>query len=315
MASNIYDVLVLGDYFYDLIYTGLPEFPSLGRECFSTGITSTGGALFITATALRRLGVNVGWVCNFGTDEYSRFVRELAVSEGIDLTWARTLDAPFRRITSALPLGSERAFVTYADPDPDDYYDYWMEAVDSASYRHLHVGGLFPQEQMVPLFRRAHERGATISMDCQDAPQLMTSCDWKAMLGLVDMFMPNAREATLITKLDDVGAAARRLNEWVDIVVVKDGARGAWVATPQGVTLVPGISAGTVIDTTGAGDCFNAGFLYGHLVESAPLALSTRYGNICGGLSVTGVGGATAAPTYAELTEWLAKLPPLGADD
>src|SRR5688572_13065805 len=80
MDQKNYDVLLLGDYFYDLIYTGLPEFPSLGRECFSTGITSTGGAMFITASALRRLGAQVGWVSNFGTDEYSRFVRELAMS-------------------------------------------------------------------------------------------------------------------------------------------------------------------------------------------------------------------------------------------
>src|ERR1700712_508987 len=109
MDSQNYDVLLLGDYFYDLIYSGLPEFPSLGRECYSSHITSTGGALFITATALRRLGVNVGWVCNFGTDEYSKFVRGLAVEEGIDMVWARSLNTPFRRITSSLPFQGERA--------------------------------------------------------------------------------------------------------------------------------------------------------------------------------------------------------------
>ncbi len=308
MNHTTYDVLVLGDYFYDLIYTGLPEFPSLGRECYSTGITSTGGALFITTTALRRLGANVGWVCNFGTDEYSRFVRELALKEGIDLQWARLLDAPFRRITSALPMNGERAFVTYVDPDPPDYYDYWMEAVDSAHYRHLHLGGLIPQEVMHPLFKRAHERGATISMDCQDAPQLMTACDWKAMLAAVDIFVPNAREARLITGLDEIEAAARKINQWVEIVVVKDGAHGAVVAAEGKVWRIPGISAGEVVDTTGAGDCFNAGFLYGYIVEDAAFDLCARYGNICGGLSVTGVGGATTAPTRAELEIWLAKM-------
>lgn len=309
MEPENYDVLLLGDYFYDLIYTGLPEFPSLGRECFSTGITSTGGAMFITAAALRRLGAQVGWVTNFGTDEYSRFVRELAAQEDIDLAWARTLDAPFRRITSALPLGSERAFVTYVDPDPEDYYDYWMEAVDSAIYRHVHVGGLMPQEHMQPLFKRARERGATVSMDCQDAPQLFSACDWKEMLSTVDMFVPNARESRIITGIDDLEAAARRLNEWVPVVVVKDGARGAWIAAEGRVWRSPAISAGAVVDTTGAGDCFNAGFLYGFITEGAPFETCARYGNICGGLSVTGVGGATAAPTRAELDIWLAKTP------
>src|SRR5690606_1321448 len=127
---------------YDLIYTGLANFPALGRETYSRDITSTGGAMFITAAALRRLGAQGGWVCNFGTDAYSQFVRDLAVKEDIDLGWARALGVPFRRITSALPLEGERAFVTYVDPDPDDLYDYWMTAIDQASYQHLHLGGL-----------------------------------------------------------------------------------------------------------------------------------------------------------------------------
>jgi sugar/nucleoside kinase (ribokinase family) len=254
------------------------------------------------------LGTRVGWVCNFGTDEYSRFVRELAVKEEIDLTWARALNTPFRRITSAMPFEGERAFLTYVDPDPEDFYDYWAQAVETADYRHLHVGGLMPPERMMPLFRRARERGATISMDCQDAPQLRSSCDWARLLATVDIFTPNAREARLITQLDDVAEAARKLNEWVELVVVKDGARGAWVAADRQAQLYPGIDAGSVVDTTGAGDCFNAGFLYGYIVEHAPHDVCARYGNICGGLSVTGVGGATAAPTRAQLDDWMAKI-------
>lgn len=163
---------------------------------------------------------------------------------------------------------------------------------------------------MQPLFERAHQRGATVSIDCQDTPQLYSACDWAEVLATVDIFMPNAREARMVTGLDDVASAARKLNQWVNVVVVKDGARGAWVAAEDRVWLVPGIHAGDVLDTTGAGDCFNAGFLYGRLVENAPFELCARYGNICGGLSVTGVGGATAAPTFAQLSEWLAKISP-----
>ncbi|MDX2159811.1 MAG: carbohydrate kinase family protein [bacterium] len=301
----MYDILLLGDYFFDIIYSGLPAFPSLGREVYSQAITSTGGAMFITACALRRLGVRVAWAGQFGNDPYSQFVRGLAADEGIDLTLARHMDRPYQRITTSMPFQGERAFVTYADAEPADWIDYWTGIVRSAAYRHLHLGGLLCQEYAEPLFQLARGRGATISMDCQDVPLLTQGCDWQALLSLVDIFMPNAREIRLVAKEDDLGAAIRKVSAWVPLVVTKDGENGVWIAHGGEIFHEPSIHAGDVIDTTGAGDCFNAGFLYGHIVAQTDLLNAGRYGNICGGLSVTGVGGATHAPTLAELERWL----------
>ena len=307
------DLLLLGDYFFDIIFSGLVEFPALGREVYSNSITSTGGAMYITATALRRLGANTAWVAQFGDDPYSRYVHELAVNEGIDLSLARFLDKPYRRVTSSMPLHGERAFVTYVDPEPEDMFDFWLQIVKTAEYRHVHLGGLEPPEFITPIFEAAHARGATISMDCQDDPLLSLDCNWQKFLSMVDIFMPNAREALLITKLDSVEDAARLLSQWVGKVVIKDGANGAWVASKDSLLHSPAIHAGEVVDTTGAGDCFNAGFLFGHIVEGQPDEISARYGNICGGLSVTGIGGATNVPTYDVLMQWVAKLDAVGS--
>jgi len=302
-----YDVFLPGDYFYDLIYTGLPEFPMLGREIYGTGIIATGGAMFITATSLRRLGVRVGWAACWGNDDYSQHVRRLAVGEDIDLALAQDMDRPYRRITTSIPFQGERAFVSYADPPPVDLDAHWLAAMRRCDFRHLHLGAMFRLERVAPLVAEARAHGATVSMDCQDVPNLAQACTWQRLLGLVDVFIPNAREALLVSETSAVESALQRLMEWTEVVVVKDGANGAWIGTKGAITHVPAVNAGPAVDTTGAGDCFNAGFLLGYVVEGAPLERCARYANICGGLSVTQVGGATAAPTRAELDAWLAR--------
>lgn len=230
MVKNI-DILVLGDYFFDLIYSGLPEMPSLGREVVSADMVTTGGAMFITAAALRRLDVSVCWPAQFGSDPYSAYVRGLALDEGIDLSLARTFEHPFRRVTSSMPLHGERAFLTYIDPQPDDVYEFWGSAARSLDYRHLHLGSLHYADQIVPIIAEARKKGATVSLDSSDTHHLTTTTDWDALLTLLDIFMPNAREARLITGLDNIPDSLASLRRMVPTIVIKDGERGAWAQT------------------------------------------------------------------------------------
>ena len=303
-----YDIFLPGDYCFDVIYTGLPEFPVLGREIYTEGITVTGGAMYITAASLHRLNVNTAWVACFGNDYYSQFVRTLAQEEGINLSLATDLDQPFRRVSTSLPYQGDRAFVSYMQPAPIDLHAYWLKAMQQCDFRHLHLGAILLLDELVPLVESAREHGATVSMDCQDVPNLRSACMWQSVLSQVDIFMPNAREALTITGMSAVNSALRQLMEWTRIVVIKDGANGAWIGSEGEIIHVPAINAGPVVDTTGAGDCFNAGFLLGYVVENAPLDRCAQYANICGGLSVTKVGGATGAPNRTQLDEWLARI-------
>ena len=118
---------------------------------------------------------------------------------------------------------------------------------------------------------------------------------------MADIFLPNAREARLITHTDDLDTAMHKLMDWGNLIVVKDGPQGALVGQGGDYVRVPGIHAGEVIDTTGAGDCFNAGFLYGYVCEGAPLDVCAHYANVCGGFSVTGEGSAKLAHKYGDL--------------
>jgi sugar/nucleoside kinase (ribokinase family) len=304
--DTTYDIIVLGDYFYDLIFSGLQAFPVLGQEKISRDLVTTGGAAYITVRSLYRLGARVGWRGHFGSDEYSREIYQLAAGEGIDMRLARVSDLPYRRVTAALPFQGERAFITYADPIPTDRHPFWLEALTTCEYRHVHLTGALALELLAPLATAARAVGATISMDCQDVALLYTDCQWQKIIRMVDVFMPNAREARLIAKTDDLDAAMRLLLDWGRTIVIKDGASGALVGEGTGAyTRVPAIHAGLCVDTTGAGDCFNAGFLYNYVCEAAPLETCASYGNICGGLSVTREGGATHAPDLATLRAWL----------
>jgi sugar/nucleoside kinase (ribokinase family) len=298
-----FDILLLGDYFFDMIYTGLVHMPILGHETYTQNLTATGGAMFITAAAMSRLGVKVGWATHFGNDYYSQYIRSLAQSENIDLSLVKNLDHPYRRVTTALALHGERAFVTFVDPDEHDLHGYWLETMSRCTFRHMHLGGLMLPDNVQPLVEKARSLGATVSMDCQDVPLLKESHAWHEIVNTADIFMPNAREALLLTGASDVQTALNQLGVWCDgrLVVIKDGANGAWATHNGEIFHAPAISVTEVVDTTGAGDCFNAGFLHAYIVEHQPLDVCLRYGNICGGCSVQGIGGATTAPTYAQL--------------
>lgn len=296
-----YDIVLLGDYFFDQIFSGLPRFPALGQETWATQLTTTGGAMFITAAALTRLKVKVGWSAYFGNDYYSKFVYDLAQQEGIDLSLAKVINCPYRRVTTSLPLHGERAFVTYADPDPENLQEYWLYSLEHCTFKHVHIGGYKPESVLRPILNLVRQRGATISMDVQDGDFLLDPPTCRKTLSQVDILMPNTREALMITETEDPQSAVSELMRLVKVAVVKDGANGAWAGCDGEIVFAPAINLGVAIDTTGAGDCFNAGFLRGCLVEHAPLRDCLLYGNICGGLSVTAIGGATAAPTYEEL--------------
>ncbi|MGE5602704.1 MAG: carbohydrate kinase family protein, partial [Nitrososphaerales archaeon] len=113
-----YDVLVVSDYFLDLVFTGLPQLPELGQEVFGTGFAMLAGGGFNSVASMHRLGLRVAWVGDFGNDEFSRFALERAEAEGIDVSLSVRHPRPLRRITVAASYPHDRAFITYCDPEP-----------------------------------------------------------------------------------------------------------------------------------------------------------------------------------------------------
>ena len=97
--THDYDVLLLGGYFCDLIFTGLPEMPRLGAEVYGSAFDMVPGAAYTTALALRRLELRAGWACDFGDDFFSQFVLDTARRAGLDSSLFRMHAGPVRRLS------------------------------------------------------------------------------------------------------------------------------------------------------------------------------------------------------------------------
>lgn len=297
-----YDILVPGNYFCDLIFSGLPKFPALGAEVFTDSLRVTVGGALNTVIALHRLGVNVGWLAQVGTDFFSRFVFDLVTQEGVDVSLVHTLETPMQRVTVSLSYPHERAFVTFEDSalTPTQML---QNELDAVSFRHLHFTGLECDPTILETLDAVRARGATISMDCQERSLTIDSPIVRETLQCLDFFMPNRVEAQRIARCDSLDAAVETLRPLVKTLVVKDGANGAYLRHAEKMLHAPALAV-TPLDTTGAGDVFNAGFLAAYLQEKS-LAECLRWGNVCGGLSTLDHGGAAAAPTRAQLEQIL----------
>src|SRR4030065_2586287 len=100
MAST-YDVIVVGNYSVDMIFTGISESPQLGKDVVSTEFKMSPGEAFIPAVSMHRLGIKVGWAADFGNDDFSRFAIQCAREEGLDEALFVIHDRPYRRISAA----------------------------------------------------------------------------------------------------------------------------------------------------------------------------------------------------------------------
>lgn len=297
-----YDVLVISDYFLDLVFTGLPKLPELGQEVFGTGFTMLPGGGFHSAAAMQRLGLRVAWVGDFGNDEFSRFTLERAEAEGIDVSLCGRHARPLRRISVAVSYPQDRAFITYVDPAPT--VPAAFKALAKASAEAVFIGGMVWGSAFDAGLLLVRSRRMKLLMDGNGAEQARPDdAGLRRALRSVDVFFPNLREACYLTGQTDPCAALSALAGLCRLPVLKAGADGAYALSAGRTIHAPAIPV-TPVDTTGAGDCFNAGFIKAWL-EGRPVEECLRWGNIVGGLSTTAAGGATRVITPEDVAHYL----------
>ena len=296
------DVVVSGLVFQDLVL-GLPTPPRPGTEVWATDSHESPGGIANFAVALARLGLRTGLAAAFGADPEGDRVWGRLTAEGIDLTLSRKLAGWRTPLTVALAYDNDRALVTRGTPPPLSA-DELITAPPAARAVAAHIGP-WPNEWLA----KAKAAGCVVFADVGWDPSERWDPAVLDQLEHCDVFLPNAGEAMSYTRTDSPEQALDRLAEQVPLVVVSNGAAGALAldASTGERVAVPAYPV-PAADTTGAGDVFAAGFIAATLWE-LPLEQRVRFAALTAALSVTRLGGADAAPRWADLAAWQAAHP------
>ena len=296
--TDRYDVLVAGEYYCDLIFTGLSTSPAYGEEIIASGLTTRPGGCYNMALGLTRLGLRTAWAADFGTDLFSRLVLDSAAADGIDPTAFRQLGRPAAMVSAAFADSRDRGFITYRGTDvmPPD-----LDLLVRLEPRWLLQSFRYTSEWLRFIWA-AKDSGISIFGDCNGDDVTLQCAGVREFIGLCDVFSPNETEALRLTGATSVEAALDALIEVNPAVLIKRGANGV-AASIDGRRYDETAPPVDVVDTVGAGDAFAAGYLAGVLWD-LPVAERLRAAVACGTLSTTGA-GSSATPTAGELNAFV----------
>jgi len=300
-------VLIAGEANPDLILRNYQAFPELGKEVLVEDLQLTlGGSSAICAVGLARLGDSVTFAANVGADLYGDFCVAAFEREGVDVSRIHRRADLKTGITASITSSQDRALVTYlgaiATLRPED-----VPETAFAGHCHFHVSAYFLQDGLRTglrdLFAAARRAGLTTSLDPGYDPSETWPRELIETLKEVDVFLPNESEIQGISGCRDLLDGLRALDNGHTLVVGKLGPDGC-ISLCRGETIQVGAFPVSVVDTTGAGDSFDAGFLHAWL-RGGPLHDCLRFAAACGSLSTRGLGGTTTQPTGEEAENYM----------
>lgn len=300
--TSQFDLLVVGEINPDIILRGANVVPTFGQveKLVDQAALTIGSSSVITACGAARLGLKVAFVGVVGDDVYGRYLLNAMQERGIDTTHCivdKHLQTGFT-IILAKPDG-DRAMLTYQGT---------IAALRSqqvnqgllTQIKHIHVGSYFLldglRDGLPSLFETAREHGATTSLDTNWDPK--EHWEISSILPYCDVLLPNQAEAVELSGSQDLDSAVTKLAGTVPTLAVKLGGKGGLVQQGDEMVRLRPYPV-QVIDTVGAGDSFNAGFLYG-FIQQWSLKQSLQLALACGSLSTQAAGGTTAQPTLEE---------------
>jgi sugar/nucleoside kinase (ribokinase family) len=294
--NKAFDLAIAGELNMDLILYGLPREMPTERDLLGTGFVSTlGSSSAIMAHNAATLGLRVRFATLVGDDDFGRIALGRLAEAGVETSGAIVDPFLSTGVTILLPHGADRHSLTF--PGSISALSVQHLRLDSlAQARHFHLSSLYVQTGLHPgivdLLRSLKGMGLTISLDTNDDPQNKWGSPLQEILPYLDLFMPNEHEIRRMAGGCGLSEALQAFGDKVPTIVVKRGAQGCRIQHKEEVFDVTGVPVDPV-DTIGAGDSFDAGFLYAFL-HGMPLITCGRAGNITGALSTLCSGGTEA---------------------
>ncbi len=284
-------MLFAGDANIDFQMAGLASLPQTDKEIMCTEFTaSIGGSTTICAAAYCSLGGQAEFCGLLGKDENGRLMKQMLRKAGVGTKLLRFTGQCATGVTVNLVYAATRTQITYPGT---------LSVVDESRtllrrirrFPHLHLGGLYPLASFRPrvteVLKAARAAGVTTSLTTQwDSSQ-----EWKYLpdwLPQLSYLFVNEAEALSITRRERVEDAYKDLAARTACPLITLGASGAFA----GGRRIPGFAV-AVRDTTGAGDCFAAGFLFAVKEKRVPFEDAVRYGCAAGALCCTYAGGVS----------------------
>ena len=308
MAGSMgYDVITILDTCVDLVVNlgdAVPEFDQKEKLVDSFSL-EMGGSSCIFACQCAKLGLNTAGVGVVGKDVFGQVVTNGLISAGVNTAHLKTDDALNTGLGVLLTRGSDRAILTYSGTIGAVSREHLTDGL-LRSARHLHVGSYYLlsglRDEFPGILRRAKNFGLTVSLDTNWDPQEKWNLPAE-LLEHVDIILPNENEAMLLTGTGSAHEAARLLAAKVPVVAVKQGPEGGMAIKGNESVQLSAIDV-QVTDTVGAGDSFDAGFIYAYL-NGLTLEDCLRAGIFCGSMNTAKPGGTAGQARLEALLGYL----------
>ena len=306
MIDKNFDVIVIGELNVDLILNQIDSLPEIGKEILASKMDLVlGSSSAIFASNLSSLGAKVSFLGKIGNDSFGNLVINSLKTKSVNTDLIIVEEELKTGATVVLNYGEDRANVTH--PGAMEHLsidDITVEKLQRG--KHVHISSIFLQpnlkKHIYEIFKLVKDAGLTTSLDVQWDPAEKWDLDLQKLLPLVDVFLPNEQELLNLAKEDELEKAINKIADFGNTIVIKRGNEGSLCWNKGNLNEVTAYLNENVVDAVGAGDSFNAGFIFKY-ISGANLGECQKFGNLTGAINTTKAGGTDAFTNYLQIIE------------